>query len=75
MACLCLPNYLRQTENSLYIPQGFVDVELADGKIKEGECRVTGRARWFLKVDETPKRWPEKSCSERTSRKFETLRE
>ena len=29
--------------------------------------KVTGRARWLLKVDETPKRWPEKSCSERTS--------
>ena len=35
IACLCLHNYLRQTENSLYTPQGFVDVELADGKIKE----------------------------------------
>ena len=39
MACLCLHNYLRQTENSLYTPQGFVDVELVDGKIKEGEWR------------------------------------
>ena len=39
MACLCLHNYLRQTENSLYTPQGFVDVVLADGKIKEGERR------------------------------------
>ena len=39
MACLCLHNYLRQTENSLYTPQGFVGVELADGKIKEGERR------------------------------------
>ena len=28
---------------------------------------VTGRARWLLKVDETPERWPEKSCSEQTS--------
>ena len=34
MVCLCLHNYLRQTGNSLYGPQGFVDVELADGKIK-----------------------------------------
>ena len=37
MACLCLHNYLHQTENSLYTPQVFVDVELADGKINEGE--------------------------------------
>ena len=37
MACLCLHNYLCQTENSLYTPQGFVDGELADGKIEEGE--------------------------------------
>ena len=33
MACLCLHNYLR----TLYTPQGYVDVELADGKIKEVE--------------------------------------
>ena len=39
MACLCLHNFLRQTENSLYTPQGFVDVESADGKLKEGEWR------------------------------------
>ena len=37
MAFLCLHNYLCQTENSLYTPQGVVDIELADGKIKEGE--------------------------------------
>ena len=35
MACLCLYNYLWHTENSLYIPQGFADIELVDGKIKE----------------------------------------
>ena len=32
------------------------------------------RERWLLKVDETAKRLPEKNCSKRTSRKFETLR-
>ena len=37
MACLCLPNYLPPTKNSLYTPQGVVDVKLADSKIKEGE--------------------------------------
>jgi hypothetical protein len=40
MACICLHNYLRQTENSLYTPKGFVDVILADGTIKEGEWRA-----------------------------------
>ena len=37
MACLCLPNYLPPTKNYLYTSQGFVDVKLADSKIKEGE--------------------------------------
>ena len=37
MACLRLHNYLRQTKNSLYTPQGFADAKLVDGKIKEGE--------------------------------------
>ena len=36
MACLCLHNYLHQTENYLNAPQSFHDVKLADGKIKEG---------------------------------------
>ena len=39
IACLCLHNYLRQTENSLYTPQGFVDLELGNGEIKVGEWR------------------------------------
>ena len=39
MVCLCLHNYLLQTENSLYTPQGFADVPLAHGKIKEREWR------------------------------------
>ena len=39
MACLCLHNYLRQMENSLYTPQGFVDVEVGNGEIKDGEWR------------------------------------
>ena len=36
MACLCLHNYLRQTENSFYTPQGFVDAEVRNGEIKDG---------------------------------------
>ena len=43
MACLCLHNYLPQTENSWYTPQCFVDVELVDSKIKEGEWRSQAR--------------------------------
>ena len=50
MACLCFHNYLRQTENSLYTPQGFVDVELADGKIKEGEWRSRAGQDGCLKL-------------------------
>ena len=59
MACLCLHNYLHQTKNSLYTPQGFLDVEFANDKNKGKRMEVTGRAKWLLKVDETPKRWPE----------------
>ena len=33
MACLCLHNYLCLTENSLYTPEGFFDVELAYVKL------------------------------------------
>ena len=50
MACLCLHNYLRQTENFLYTPQGFVDVELADEKIKEGEWRSQAGQDGSLKL-------------------------
>lgn len=39
LACLCLHNYLRQTENSMYTPFGFVDIETAKGEIKPGEWR------------------------------------
>ena len=39
MACLCLHNYLRLTENSLYCPKGFVDVRSRSGDIKEGDWR------------------------------------
>ena len=41
MAYLRILNYLCQTENYLYTPQGFFDIELADGKIKEGEWRFS----------------------------------
>ena len=37
VACLALHNYLRQTENAVYTPDGFIDSESRDGSIKEGE--------------------------------------
>ena len=55
MACLCLHNYLRQTKISLYTPQGFVDVELVDGKIKEGEWRSQAEQDGCLKLIKPPK--------------------
>ena len=55
MVCLCLHNYLRQTENSLYTPQGFVEVELPDGKIKEGEWRSQAGKDGCLKLMKPPK--------------------
>ena len=55
MACLCLHDYLRQTEHSLYTPQGFTDVELAGGKIKEGECSVQAGQDGWLKLMKPPK--------------------
>ena len=39
MACICLHNYLRQTENSVYTPYGFIDVATKGCEIKEGEWR------------------------------------
>ena len=38
-ACLCLHNYLRQTENVIYSPTGFVDPKCVSGKIKACEWR------------------------------------
>ena len=38
-ACICLHNYLKQTENARYIPSGFVDSEDSSGKIKPGSWR------------------------------------
>ena len=55
MACLCLYNYLCQTENSLYTPQGFVDVQLVDGEIKEGEWRSQAGQDGCLKLMKPPK--------------------
>ena len=40
LACLTLHNYLRQTDNSMYTPQGFVDSRSSNGQIKEGEWRL-----------------------------------
>lgn len=59
ISCLCLHNYLRQTENSLYTPHGFVDFEHADGKIKDGEWRAQtrGQTRCFQeRVERIPER-------------------
>ena len=39
MACVCLHNYLRQTDNARYLPTGFVDCEDTSGDIKPGEWR------------------------------------
>ena len=39
-AAIALHNYLRQTENSLYCPQGFVDTETASGDIVPGHWRA-----------------------------------
>ena len=55
MACLCLHNYLCETENSLYTPQGFVDVELANVKIKEREWRSQAWQDGCLKFMKAPK--------------------
>ena len=55
MACLCLHNYLCQAENFLYTPQSFADIELADGKIKEGEWRSQARQDDCLKLMQAPK--------------------
>lgn len=41
LACLSLHNYLRQTDNAMYTPSGFIDSENKDGTIKEGEWRST----------------------------------
>ena len=41
LACLTLHNYLRQTDNAMYTPSGFIDSENKDGTIKEGEWRST----------------------------------
>ena len=38
-ASLCLHNYLRLTNSATYTPHGFVDSELANGKIVEGGWR------------------------------------
>ena len=37
LSCLALHNYLRQLNNALYKPVGFVDSKSKDGTIKEGE--------------------------------------
>ena len=39
LATISLHNYLQQTSNASYCPTGYVDVEGANGVIKEGEWR------------------------------------
>ena len=34
VAAICLHNYLRQTENAVYTPAGFIDSEDSSGCIK-----------------------------------------
>ena len=38
-ACICLHNYLKQTENACYVPAGFVDTEDDSGTIVPGSWR------------------------------------
>ena len=40
LSCICLHNYLRQAENSLYCPHGFVDIPTGDGEIKVGKWKL-----------------------------------
>ena len=42
-AAIVLHNYLRQTENSIYCPAGFVDSENSSGQIKPGQWRELWR--------------------------------
>ena len=37
LASLALHNYLRQTDNALYCPAGFIDSENSSGQIKQGD--------------------------------------
>eukprot|EP00794_Sanderia_malayensis_P000043 gene43-637_t len=39
LAAICLRNYLRQTENTMYCPAGFVDSEESSGRLQSGEWR------------------------------------
>ena len=39
LTCMVLPNFLRQTDNAFYSPQGFVDSEDSNGEIKPGQWR------------------------------------
>ena len=39
MACLSLHNYLRQTDNAMYCPNGFVDSSCSNGEFKPGAWR------------------------------------
>ena len=39
-AAVVLHNFLRQTENAIYTPTGFIDSETSDGKIKPGFWRA-----------------------------------
>ncbi|KXJ27548.1 hypothetical protein AC249_AIPGENE7667 [Exaiptasia diaphana] len=39
LACVCLHNYLRLTDNANYSPSGFIDYEDSNGNLKQGDWR------------------------------------
>ena len=47
-AAIALRNYLRQTDNAMYCPQGFVDSESANGEILPGHWRTLNENRGLL---------------------------
>ena len=49
-ACLALHNYLRQTCNANYTPNGFIDSESGDGTIKPGEWRAANPTTSFQPI-------------------------
>ena len=52
LAAMALHNYLRQTNNASYTPNGFVDSENNNGSIRLGEWRnnVSGNAKGLVDI-------------------------
>ena len=52
LAAMALHNYLRQTNNASYTPNGFVDSENNNGSIRLGEWRnnVSGNANGLVDI-------------------------